>query len=225
MKQHSWLDALLPDRIDALLIAGGAAPNKRLLRSIAKRAEQLIAIDGGIRHVRSFGLIPRVVIGDLDSAAPQDLAWARGKRARVVYVREQESADIEKGLRYCARKGLTRIIVAGIEGDRPDHFLNALGAVPRIRGLHASFLFSSSIGLPLSGRRTLHLALPCGTGVSWLGAPRASGCTINGVQWPFTRRVLEFGKFQSLSNRATDAEVVVTQHSGMSLIIIPVFQE
>lgn len=222
MREHAWLEALLPDRVDALLIAGGALPNRRLLRAIARTATELIAIDGGTRHLKSLRLIPHIVIGDLDSVAPQDLTWARRERARVVFMRKQDSSDIEKALAYCRKHKLNNIAIAGIDGDRPDHFLHAISRAPCVRGLRQTYLFANAIGFPLSGRSRCDLDLPQGTILSWIGIPKSESCTLSGVKWPFSRRTLELGAFQSLSNSSVDSTVVFRQQSGKSLIIIPI---
>ncbi len=199
-------------------------PNRRLLRAIARRATELIAIDGGVRHYRSLRLTPHIVIGDLDSVAPQDLTWARRERARVVFMREQASSDIEKALAFCRLRSAKDVVIAGIDGDRPDHFLHAISRSLSFRGLRQSYLFADALGFPLTRRSVRSLLLPEGTVLSWIGMPRANSCTISGVKWPFSRRTLELGAFQSLSNSSVDSTVTFRQQSGKSLIIIPIPQ-
>ncbi|MBT7781444.1 MAG: thiamine diphosphokinase, partial [Anaerolineae bacterium] len=51
----------------ALLFINGDLPNRDAARKIIQDDDFIIAVDGGTRHALNLGLVPSVIIGDLDS--------------------------------------------------------------------------------------------------------------------------------------------------------------
>lgn len=197
-------------------------PHARLLRTALKCARRLIAVDGGLSRFHKLRTAPHVVIGDLDSATLKDLNWARTAGTRIQSVPDQNSSDIEKAFAYCRSRQFRSVVLAGVDGDRPDHFLHAVSKALSTPALDITFLFSNAIGLPMRGRVSRKLNLPEGAVVSWLGCPRAEHCSLTGAAWPLTDRTLELGAYQSLSNRVAKPPLKFNQQSGKSLIVIPV---
>lgn len=221
MREIDRIAGLLPQTIDALLVAGGSRPVHSVFKLAAQRSKHIVAIDGGLRHLRSLSVVPEVVIGDFDSAKPEDITWARRRRAHVVLRAEQSSSDIDKALALCRAKKWRHVLIAGADGSRPDHFLYALGQTKQPRHLSLTFIFPKSVLRTLSGRTKLSLRIGRGRTFSWFGFECAKGATIIGAQWQLHDISLDFGKFSSLSNIASEDCVEISQESGRSLIIIP----
>lgn len=196
-------------------------PSAGLLRAILEKTRVLVAVDGGLRHCRKLRVVPNVVIGDLDSASEADLDWARHSGSKVRRMPEQNNSDIEKALEYAQKQRHASIVLTGIDGDRPDHFLHAVSRSLRVRGLKVTYLFAAAVGVPMRGRCTVSLEVGAARDISWFGVPHAAGCSLSGVRWPFSGNRLELGLFQSLSNRTTEPLVCFRQQSGNSLIIVP----
>ncbi|RLC95476.1 MAG: thiamine diphosphokinase, partial [Chloroflexi bacterium] len=58
----------------AIIFANGEFPDPQTARDLLRSDDLIIAADGGTRHALAAGVIPHVVIGDLDSLSPADLA-------------------------------------------------------------------------------------------------------------------------------------------------------
>jgi thiamine pyrophosphokinase len=215
----SFLLNLLDNRCDALLISGGVPPRKALLKILCKRADMLIAVDGGVNVFHRFNMIPQHVIGDLDSAAPTALAWARRHDARIHAKPRQDEPDIVKALDLCLTLKRRHVLVCGAGGERTDHVLVALQS-GIFSGLSVTFLTNDVVIFPLRGHASRSLHIPAGHAISWLGFPGARGCTIAGVRWPFRNRSVRMSGFHSLSNAPTSDLVQVAQVSGSSLLMI-----
>ncbi|MCC6477001.1 thiamine diphosphokinase [bacterium] len=212
--------SLLPDSFDAMIVAGGFHPPRRLLKAVESRSRFHIAVDGGVRLFRLAGITPHVVIGDLDSASREDLIWARKRGARILKQREQATSDFEKALRYCTQRKLKNLALLAAEGDRVDHVLHSASRVFAFRSLKPLLIYGSSVAHVLSGRTSRELTVPARHTISWFGCPRADGSTLSGVRWPFENRTLEWGAFQSLSNTSKSDALRASQRSGKSLLII-----
>ncbi len=221
MREIDRIGELLPVKIDALLVAGGTRPARNIFILAASRSQHIVAIDGGLRHVRHFAMTPEIVIGDFDSAKPEDIAWARRRRAHVVLRSDQNTSDMDKALTLCRKMKWKNIVIAASDGSRPDHFLYAISKSLHSQNSSLTFLFRNSISRTLTGRSKICLPIGCGHVLSWLGFMQATNATLSGVKWPFANKSLEYGTFDSLSNVATDDVVEFSQKSGRSLIIIP----
>lgn len=222
MTERARIAALLPERLDALLVAGGDAPARWQLEISASRSVNVVAIDGGLRHLRKLDICPQIVIGDLDSALPADITWARRRRAHVLLRAEQESSDLDKALHLCREKKWRNIALACVDGERADHFLYALSRSAKLRGVQVTLLLRRAVAFPLNGRVRREIRLGTGRTFSWFALPQAGQATLTNAEWPFRNRSLIIGEFQSLSNCSSDESIIVEQRSGRSLVIIPI---
>src|SRR4051794_31431446 len=72
---------ILRGRMHALVIAGGDPPAP--IDAVLAAAPLVVPADSGVAHALALGLRIALVIGDLDSAAPEDVARAVAAGARV----------------------------------------------------------------------------------------------------------------------------------------------
>ena len=106
-----------------MAIVGGGAVDPALLRELAGHGVAMVGADGGGDAIGAAGLLPELIIGDLDSLSDR-AGWEQ--RTRVIYIPEQVSTDFQKAL-YSTRAPLT--LALGMTGKRLDHTLAALSAV------------------------------------------------------------------------------------------------
>src|SRR3954454_12520964 len=65
-----------PDASSCVVVVTGSAPlHPRALAAVPPGA-YVVAADGGFDHARAAGLVPDLLVGDLDSISPAGLAWA-----------------------------------------------------------------------------------------------------------------------------------------------------
>ncbi len=66
----------------------------------------IIAADGGAQHCLALGLIPAVVIGDLDSLTPADLEALEAQGAEIVqFPARKDFTDLELALKHARSSG------------------------------------------------------------------------------------------------------------------------
>src|SRR5436305_10683511 len=79
----------------------------------------IIAADGGLRHVQAFGLIPHIVIGDMDSADPVALAQAKQSGVEISqFPVDKDETDLELALLAAVDRHCDPIRVFGALGAR-----------------------------------------------------------------------------------------------------------
>lgn len=208
-----------PESFDALLVANGSPPTRKLLRALAGRASCVIALDGGVEALFRCGIAPDHIVGDLDSAPERALRWAVKNGARVDHRLSPDKPDFAKGLDLCRKLKCRHSVALGIAGERVDHVLSALHFSLSARGLDVTLATKEIVLFPLRGRVRRSLNIPRGHTLSWFGFPEAQSCTLAGVRWPFAHRKLTADGFHSLSNEPV-AVVRLEQKSGRSVLAV-----
>ena len=79
----------------ALIVLGGDAPDARLLERCMRSADLVLAADRGLEAFHFAGLTPDMLIGDMDSVAPEVLARYEGKLAehRLSCIKDDTKGD------------------------------------------------------------------------------------------------------------------------------------
>ena len=193
----------------------------------------VVAADGGALRAERLGRTPDLVVGDLDSLDPRDLATIehRGIPIQRAPAGKDES-DTELAVLAAADRGATRITIVGaFGGPRLDHaFANAwLLAHPVLAGRDAALVSTTA-------RVRLLAAAPAGAPASATldGRPSdlvtllpfggsAEGITTEGLRYPLAGETLEPGPARGLSNERLTNRATVRLTAGRLLVIeVPV---
>ena len=138
---------------------------------------------------------PHAVVGDCDSV--------KGRFKNVVEVREQDTNDLEKAVRWCRESGLKPEVVRGATGRRDDH---SIGNVFRALDLGLEVLTDFGRFVPVEGRRVFKTAR--GSEVSIFAPDPATRMKSSGLEWPLDG--VEFKNLYCATlNRATASRVTV----------------
>ncbi len=211
-------------RRSALIFANGDASDGVMVRRALSASPDpwVIAADGGVRHARAFNFPPHLVIGDMDSVTPDDLAWAQACGAHIDrYPAAKDETDLELALLAAAAMRVERIRVIGAIGDRLDQTLSGV----YLLGLPA--LAQVDVRL-VAGRQETWLAEAGETIID--GAPGdtvsliplagdALGITTEGLEYPLRGEPLHFGPARGVSNVLLAARGYVRLTAGRLLIV------
>jgi len=190
----------------------------------------VIAADGGYARAVALGLAPDVLVGDLDSLAPDALANAENAGVRIErFAAHKDESDAELALLEAVTLGATRVTVLGaFGGPRLDHALANLWllAHPRLVGLDLVLLDAGARAGLLTGPgpdgAAVELALPgrLGAIVSLLPfGGDAEGITTHGLEYPLRDEPLRIGPARGLSNVRVAPDASVALRSGRLLVV------
>ena len=113
-------------KIDNILVlVGGGWVDEEHLRQLHESGVEIIAADGGANYCAKLDIVPKAIIGDIDSLLNKQ-EWA--KKTTLLQIEEQETTDFEKCL-YSTNAPLT--IAFGMSGKRLDHTLAAINIIGR----------------------------------------------------------------------------------------------
>ncbi len=201
----------------ALIIGNGPLPSRRRIAALLDDETLIVCADGGANRALARGITPHIVIGDLDSLSPRTAAaFAAAEKIRS---EDQENTDLEKALDLLLQRGITRAVVIGATGRRPDHTLANFSILakyhPRI-----DLLFVDSWCRMRIIDGAVSLPLPKGTTVSLLPLGRCEGVTTRGLAYPLNQAVLELGVREGISNLVSDSPVEITLNKGTLLLFV-----
>jgi thiamine pyrophosphokinase len=207
---------------DALLLAAGRVVATPALRRSAATAELVVAADGGLRHARSLGVHPHLLVGDLDSVDEAALRrWPDVQR--VVHPRDKDALDLELALQEILARGATRVLVAGALGDRLDQSLAGIAIAERVHrgGTELTLDSGDARVLPLRPGETRHDALEPGTVLSVIATLPGTRVSLTGARWTLDHHTLEPGLGLGVSNVSTGDGPSLTLHEGGCLLVVP----
>lgn len=184
----------------------------------ARRADLLLAADGGANHLANVGLRPHFVVGDLDSVTPEVRAWIGDER--VVPRPNQDLTDLEKTLLFALERGASRAVILAATGGRLDHALENLGLLGRYGNRLACEIREENTRIvPVLSQASF--AVPVGSTVSVMPLGDCARVWLSGFAWPLVGEPLSLLSRTSLSNRAVEPEVQVRVEGGVLLAFLP----
>ncbi|MFN3662184.1 thiamine diphosphokinase [Yoonia sp.] len=196
----------------AICFVGGAAVADTAFSAVAPLVAAYVGVDGGADHLLDRDIMPKAVIGDMDSLSEA----ARDRFSDLLcHVAEQESTDFEKAL---TRVAAPHIIALGFTGGRMDHALSVLNVMAR--HLHRTVLLVDADDVSyLAPQGDSVITMSAGARVSLmpLGDVHAS---VSGVRWPFTDWALNPTGRNSASNMAMGGPVRISAQ-GPLLVTLP----
>lgn len=111
----------------AIIFVNGEIPDLAAAAGMIREDDFLVAADGGLRHLRSMGLTPHLLIGDLDSVSPEDVMEMQSRGVNIQrFPPAKDETDIELALQSVLDSGYQDIILMAALGGRMDHALGML---------------------------------------------------------------------------------------------------
>ena len=198
----------------ALVVANGDPPAASLARDLARRADLVIAADGGVDKALTLGLAVDAVVGDLDSASDA----ARGVIAadRFHHMGTPDSTDLEKSIAFAIESGAADIDVIGAGGGRADHALANLSVLVVFRGRVRLAIHDDQFEVSLVEGESV-VEAPAGTVISLVALGACTGITTSGLRWDLQDRSLAFSPL-GVHNEVARPPARVSVRSGDLLL-------
>jgi len=192
----------------------GNGENKNL--SGVLKNDFIICADGGYNHAKSSGIIPDIVIGDMDSVG--DYSDAKNV---VTYPPEKDFTDSELAINLAIEKGCDEIVLTGMTGTRLDHTLANIGLLRAIsqKGVKATLLDENNTIYYIDDKFELLGAVGMTVSVIPL-SEKLSGVTETGFYYKLENEDLYFGTTRGVSNIVTEDKATITVSEGFGVVIV-----
>ena len=202
----------------ALIVLGGDAPGKALLKQWLDWCDFSIAADRGLEAFDAAGRDPDFLLGDMDSVAPAVLQKYEARLPMMRLNCQKDDTDGEAALEAAIERGAKEIVFLGALGGRLDHALANLMLLVRAhqRGAYAR-IYDEQVSIErVEGNCMLRDAQ--GHTVSPLPLGSAQGVTIEGFFYPLVDGTLTNAQTLGISNVVTESPANVTVQSGDLLL-------
>jgi len=198
---------------------GGLTFFRKQLEELAPAA--VICADGGARHLAAAGVIPDLVIGDMDSIDTATLRNYEASGCRIVrYSQRKNETDTELALLEALALGPAEVLIWGGMGKRLDHALANISLLSRgmKRGISVK-LVDQWCEVFMVERKTV-IDGEKGQTVSLLPVTESvTGVTLSGFEYPLQNRKMESGHPYGISNRLIENRGIIEIGSGRLLAI------
>lgn len=203
----------------AVILCDGQVPPKDLLKAQIEEADFFIAADGGFYRASELGILPDLVIGDLDSV---DVEVLKRQRVHFIHDIDQETNDLEKALNWLKKESFSDIHVLGATNKRMDHSLKNLSLLIRFKDCFNQLIIQDEYGYCFLCTKNLEMTFEVGQAISLIPLNgRVEGITTKGLMYSLDDEFLENGLRDGTSNQVTENQVRITFSSGELLIYLP----
>jgi thiamine pyrophosphokinase len=204
------------------VFVNGVVDDYAALRSWLQPGDYLVCADGGTRHCLALGLMPDVVVGDLDSVDPAELPRLAASGVAVQrHPVDKDQTDLELAIEAALAAGADQVLLLGALGGRLDQTLaNLLILAQRPWPAPIRLAEGRQIAQMLRSGETLTLDMPPGSTVSALPlSAQVTGITYAGLKYPLADATLEFGSTRGISNQVIRSPASIRIGAGLLLIV------
>lgn len=105
-----------------VIISGGQIDDYSWYKDFWLREDLIICADSGVDHARKLGVVPYLIVGDLDSATQDSLQYFQQLGSKIIaYNPEKSQTDTQIALEYALERNPDEIVFLAATGDRLDH--------------------------------------------------------------------------------------------------------
>jgi thiamine pyrophosphokinase len=203
-------------------VVAGSSLSAELDREELARADLLTAVDGGAEALRKLGLVPALLVGDMDSVTPRTRAVLESQGVETVLLATaKDETDTEAALRLLVDRCVDDITVYGaLGGPRLDHLVGnlLLLAAPWLAAVTLRLVDEQHEVFLVQGDATFRGER--GDVVSLLPlSAEVSDVRTEGLLYPLEGETLTRGSTRTVSNSMRGPEARVTHGKGTLLLI------
>jgi thiamine pyrophosphokinase len=206
----------------AIIVANGQVNEDEGYGCLLRPDDLIIAADGGAAVAQQLGLVPQVVIGDMDSLSPELRARLEARGCQFVdRPPRKDETDTELAIQYALQQGAREILLLGATGDRLDHTLANvfLLGMPGLDRVPAKIVAGNTEIWLLRGGGELEIHGQPGDIVTLLPLGQdAIGIESQGLEWALHDDTLHFGPARGVSNVMTAAMARVALRRGLLVV-------
>ena len=208
----------------AFIFANGRMGKLTEIVSIVQESDLIIAADGGIHNCKTIGIIPNVIIGDLDSMSSDEVTIYQEAGVDVIqFPTHKDETDLELALQFALKHELSEVIIIGALGARWDMTIAniLLIANPLYTSLKMRLLDGTQELVLLRAGERMGLHRCSGDTISLIPlAGDAQGIITQGLEYSLNNETLKFGSTRGVSNVFIQETAQVFLREGLLLCVI-----
>ncbi len=204
-----------------LIFANGDLPDLEKARALIHDDDLLIAADGGTRHILALGLLPNMVIGDLDSISAEEKKKVDQARIEIIqFPRDKNETDLELAIQHALTLDPGQIIIIAALGHRLDQTLGNLALLSNPQLSTVALSIDDGVEQAFFCRERSQVRASRGDLISLIpwGA-EVTGIVTTALKWPLQNETLYPYNTRGISNEMLGEEATIRIRSGLLLIV------
>lgn len=201
----------------SIILANGEYGRLEFYTDIFKPDDIVICADGGANYAYRLGVMPSMIIGDMDSILPEVKDYFRRSNIEMKkYPRRKDFTDTQLAMEIAEQLGADEIILLGTQGKRLDHTLaNIYSGVEMADRLKMVMHYGPDCRIFLVSSK-LELQGHKGDTVSILSlTEKAGGVSLSGFEYPLDNALLQSSQPYTVSNVLSQDIGMITLDEGV----------
>lgn len=206
----------------AVIVCSGSVKDYDVIKRFFDKADYIISVDGGARHLRKLEITPDVLLGDFDSADMEDIAYFKrqGVTAESFPV-EKDMTDSELAIEKALEKGADEIILVGAVGTRFDHSMANIFLLKKLLDKKVNACIADEHNRIYMFDSTFTLKRKEGYKLSLIPVSnRVTGVTTTGLKYPLNNATMYLGTTWGVSNEFKEDTATVSIDEGILLVCV-----
>ena len=204
-----------------VIVCSGSISDYTYLHKYFDNADLVICADGGARHLRNFGIMPDILVGDLDSISHSDYESLKDAGIEIIkFPVQKDMTDAQLAVELAIQKGCKTVVMIGALGSRLDHSISNVNLLKRLLDADVKGIIANEHNEAVLINSNICLKKEDGIKVSLLPLTTyVSGVTTKGLYYPLEDATLEIGSTWGVSNEFSDDTASVSITDGLLLVI------
>ncbi len=202
-------------KFDGLICLNGNIPNRDFFKNL--EGITIVAADGAADYLHRANIIPKYIVGDLDSISQNTLKFFFDK-SNLLQISDQETNDFEKAVNHAKYIGLDNLLIVGINGGLYEHALNNWSVLAKLsKNSNLCVLDENRYAFTIS--KSTELKLNKGEIISIIPQTKIVIATKN-LKWNLNSEILEMGIRDGARNIVVSENISLEVIEGEALIFI-----
>ena len=204
------------------ILTGGDWPTQDRVQAAVADAALVLCCDGAADRALLHGIVPDVLVGDMDSISQQTLAQLREQHLNIRQLPcRKDMTDTFEACEIALQRGATQVAFVGGFGQRMDHSLGNMHCLMYLCQHGVQTAMETGPASVYATRDTLVLHGQQGKTFSLIPLlPDTHIARLAGASYPLTDAALPMGHTLGVSNVVTQEEVEVDVDRGMVLCLL-----
>lgn len=206
----------------ALLILNGEKVSLSTMFNLKDQSDFILAADGGAEYCIKLGIVPDLVMGDLDSISRKTLDILEERKVPINrFPVKKDKTDSQLAIEYLIDKRAKEITIVGAIGSRMDHSLANMLLLKMIkdRGIKGKIVHNNNTIYFVDNE--LVLDRKKGYFISIVPIePKGITVSLKGFEYELNNVRIDFGSTHGVSNIIRDTRGYIKVHEGECLIFV-----
>lgn len=203
-----------------VIVGNGTIKDTSFITKVIKSDDIVICCDGGIKHLFAEGILPKYIIGDLDSSPAPMIQFfeSKGVLFKKFPVKKDET-DMELCIDFVISLNIEEIVILGATGTRLDHTLANIGLLlkPLEKGIKACILDEHNEIYLINQK--IEILGNIGDNISLIPfSKKVEKITTSGLEYSLNKDDMFWGKSLGISNVMTENKACINIEKGELLI-------